>query len=154
LRAVVTLAEPGPTAMTVAVVGESDTQLGAAAVVARLAELAANDELVVVYGCDKPARPRLTANVLVTGLRDRLPRHSVVALPVARHTAAPGQLAAMLDEFVETGTIAIAVTPTANLRDVAAELSSFLRADRVLVVSYMPAEGTDLHEVWNRGVTS
>src|SRR5207245_1612247 len=73
---------PSPTAMTVAVVGESDTRWGAAPIVARLAELAASDELVVVYGSDEPARPRLGANVLLVGLRDRLPRHSVVALRV------------------------------------------------------------------------
>jgi NNP family nitrate/nitrite transporter-like MFS transporter len=142
--------EPSPTAMTVAVVGESDTQLGAAAVVARLAELAASDELVVVYGSDGPARPRLSANVLVTGLRDRLPRHSVVGVRVALHTGALERLAALLGEFVEAGTVAIAVTPTADLRGVAAELSSYLQADRVLMVSYTLAAGADLHEVWNR----
>ena len=86
--------EPSPTAMTVAVVDESDTRLGAAAVVARLAELASTDELVVVYGSDEPARPRLSANVLVTGLRDRLPRHSVVAVRVALRTGALERLAA------------------------------------------------------------
>lgn len=52
--------EPSPTATTVVVIGESDTRLGAAAVVARLAELAASDELIVVYGSDEPERPRLT----------------------------------------------------------------------------------------------
>jgi NNP family nitrate/nitrite transporter-like MFS transporter len=142
--------EPGPTAMTVAVVGESETKLGAAAVVARLAELAMSDELVVVYGSDEPAQPRFSANVLVTGLRDRLPRHTVVGVRVGAHGGALGRLAALLGEFVEAGTVAIAVTPTADLRGVAAELSSYLRADRLLRVSYTLAEGTDLHEVWNR----
>src|SRR5205823_11228034 len=104
--------EPSPTAMTVAVVGESDTRLGAAAVVARLAELATSDELVVVYGSDGPARPRVSADVLLTGLRDRLPRHSVVAVGIDAGDPATGQLAALLGEFVETGTVAIAVTPT------------------------------------------
>jgi NNP family nitrate/nitrite transporter-like MFS transporter len=143
--------EPGPTAMTVAVVGGSDTRLGAAAVVARLAELAASDELVVVYGSDEPARPRFSANVLVTGLRARLPRHSVVAVRVALPAGAPGRLAALLDEFVEAGTVPIAVTPTMDLRGVAAQLSSYLRADRVLMVSYTLAQGADLHEIWHRG---
>jgi hypothetical protein len=142
--------EPGPTAMTVAVVGESETKLGAAAVVARLAELAMSDELVVVYGSDEAAQPRFSANVLVTGLRDRLPRHTVVGVRVGAHGGALGRLAALLGEFVEAGTVAIAVTPTADLLGVAAELSSYLRADRLLRVSYTLAEGTDLHEVWNR----
>jgi NNP family nitrate/nitrite transporter-like MFS transporter len=146
--------EPGPTAMTVAVVGGNDTRFGAAAVVARLAELAANDELIVVYGSDEPPRPRIDANVLVTGLRDRLPRYSVVAIDVPLRTWAGGRLAALLREFVEAGTIAVAVTPGADLRGVVAELSSYLRADRVLMVSYSLARGADLHEVWHRGLTA
>jgi hypothetical protein len=143
--------EPSPTALTVAVVGESDTQWGAAAVVARLAELAASDELVVVYGSDQLLRAQLRANVVLVGLRDRLPRHSVVALRVGQHAEARGRLAALLGELVEAGTVAIAVTPTVGLRGVAAELSSYLHADRVLLVSYTRAAGASLHEVWNRG---
>jgi NNP family nitrate/nitrite transporter-like MFS transporter len=142
--------EPAPTAMTVAVVGESDTRLGAAAVVARLAELAASDELVVIYGSDEPARPRLNANVLVTGLRHRLPRHSVVAVRVGLRTGALDRDAAMFDEFVESGAVTIAVTPSDDLRGVAAQLSSYLRADRVLKVSYSLAAGAEAHQVWER----
>ncbi|OLB81365.1 MAG: hypothetical protein AUI14_03625 [Actinobacteria bacterium 13_2_20CM_2_71_6] len=145
--------EPSPTAMTVAVVGESDTRWGAAAVVARLAELAVRDELVVVYGSDDAARPRRNANVLVTGLRDRLPRHSVVAVRVGLHTGSLGRHAALFGEFVESGAVAIAVTPTVDVRGVAAELSSYLQADRVLKVSYTLAAGADLHEVWDRSMT-
>jgi NNP family nitrate/nitrite transporter-like MFS transporter len=142
--------EPSPTALTVAVVAESDTRLGAAAVVSSLAELAANDELVVVYGVDEPGARRLRANILLVGLRDRLPRHSVVALRVTLDAGALGRLADVLGEFVEAGTVAIAVTPVSDRRDVAARLSSYLRADRVLAVSFSPATGADLHEVWSR----
>ncbi len=142
--------EPSPTAMTVTVVGESETKLGAAAVVTRLAELATSDELVVVYGSDEPARPRPDANVLVNGLRDRLPRHSVVAVRVDRPAEPLGRLAIMLGEFVDAGTVPVAVTPTAELSGVAAELSSYLRADRVVMVSFTPASGVDVHEVWSR----
>jgi len=142
--------EPSPTAMTLAVVDESDTQWGAAAVVARLAELAASDELVVVYGSDEPARPRLSTNVLVTGLRDRLPRQGVVGVSAALYTGALERLAAILGDFVGTGAVAVAVAPTADLRGVAAELSSYLGADRVVKLSYTLTEGADLYEVWNR----
>jgi len=142
---------PSPTAMTVAVVNESDTRWGAAAVVARLAELAANDELVVVYGSDEPAVPRRPADVLVAGLRDRLPRHSVVALPVGLRTGSVGQRAALFGEFVESGAVAIAVTPTGELSGVTAQLSSYLQADRVLLVSYSRTDGAGVHEVWDRG---
>jgi MFS transporter, NNP family, nitrate/nitrite transporter len=142
--------EPSPTAMTVAVVDESDTRWGAAAVVARLAELAASDELVVVYGSDQPEHSRLSSNVLVTGLRDRLPRHGVVGLSAALYAGAQDRLAAILGDFVEAGSVAVAVTPTADLRRVAARLCSRLRADRVLLISFTPADGAGLHEVWNR----
>jgi hypothetical protein len=134
----------------VAVVGESDTRLGAAAVVACLADLATSDELVVVYGSDELARPRPNPNVLVTGLRDRLPRYRVVAVRVGLRTGSLGRDAALFGEFVESGAVAIAVTPTVDQRGVAAELSSYLRADRVLLVSYTPATGADLHQIWNR----
>jgi len=137
--------EPGPTAMTIAVVGESDTRLGAAAVVARLAELATSDELVVVYGAGEQARPRITAHALAAGLRDRLPRHSVVAVRVAPDPQTLGRDALLLGEYLETGTVTIAVAPAAHMHDVAADLALFLQADRVLVVSYTPAEGAELH---------
>jgi NNP family nitrate/nitrite transporter-like MFS transporter len=139
--------EPGPTAMTVAVVGEADTQLGAAAVVARLAELATSDELIVVYGSDERARPRLSAQTLVAGLHDRLPRHSVAAVRVALHPETLGRDAAVVGEFIEAGAIAIAVTAIEDQRGVAAALSSYLHADRVLRVSYTPAAGANLHQV-------
>ena len=139
--------EPSPTAMTIAVVGESDTQLGAAAVVARLAELATSDELVVVYGADERVRHRISAHVFAAGLRGRLPRHSVVAIRVAQDIGALGRDALLLGEYVDAGTLAIAVTPTMDMRRVAAELSLYLQADRVLMVSYTPAKGAELHQV-------
>jgi NNP family nitrate/nitrite transporter-like MFS transporter len=139
--------EPSPTTMTVAVLGESDTRLGAAAVVARLAELAASDELVVVYGADERTRPRLSAQALADGIRDRLPRHSVVAVRIAQQPGALGRDALLLGEYVEAGTLAIAVAPTADLRGVAADLRTYLQADRVVMVSYTTAEGAELHQV-------
>jgi MFS family permease len=143
--------EPSPTAMTVAVVAGADIHLGAAAaVVGRLAELAMSDELIVVYGADESPRPRRTSNVLLDGLRYRLPRHQVVAVPVAAGGSALG-LAAPIGEFVEAGTVPIAVTPTADARGVAAEVCSYLRADRLLMVHYTPAVGAGLDEVWRRG---
>jgi len=136
---------PSPTAMTVAVLGESATRLGAAAVVARLAELATSDELVVVYGADDRPRPWLSAQALAAGLRNRLPRHSVVAVSIARQPGTLGRDALLLGDYVDAGTLAIAVTPTAALRSVAADLGIYLQADRVLMVSYTPADGAALH---------
>lgn len=139
--------EPGPTALTIAVVDGTDSRLGAAAVVARLAELAASDELVVVCGTDEQARPRITAPALVAGLRNRLPRHSVATVRV---TPGPGTLrrdAVALGEYLDAGTVAIAVAPAADLRGVAADLCHHLGADRVLVLSYTSATGAELHPV-------
>ena len=139
--------EPSPTAMTVAVLGESDTRWGAAAVVARLAELATSDELVVVYGADERPRPWLSPQALAAGLRNRLPRHSVVAVPVAQQPETLGRDALLLGEYVDAGTLAIAVTPAVDLRSVAADLSIYLQADRVLMVSYTQTDGAGLHPV-------
>ena len=99
---------------------------------------------------DAPARPRSDANVLVAGLRDRLPRHRVVAVRVGPEPGALSRHAALFGEFVESGAVAVAVTPAVESRGVAAHLSSYLRADRVLAVSYSPAAGADLHKVWTR----
>jgi MFS transporter, NNP family, nitrate/nitrite transporter len=140
--------DPSPTRMTVAVLGESDTRFGAAAVVSRLSELATSDELVVVYGTDDRARPRLSPHALAAGLRDRLPRHSVVVVHIARDPEALGRDALLLGEYVEAGTLAIAVTPgTTDPRDVATDLSIYLQADRVLMVSFTTAEGAELQPI-------
>jgi hypothetical protein len=140
--------EPSPTRLTVAVLGESDTRLGAAAVVSRLAELATSDELVVVYGPDDRGRSRLSPSAFAAGLRDRLPRHSVVVVGIARDPDALQRDALLLGEYVEAGTLAIAVTSTAGEpRSVATDLSIYLQADRVLMVSYTTAEGAELQPV-------
>ncbi|MEV7629007.1 MFS transporter [Actinoplanes sp. NPDC089786] len=129
--------EPGPTSMTIAVVGEPETRLGAAAVVAELADLAANDELVIVYGAGEGEQP----GTMAAGLRYRLPRHRVVAVPVRRPEL--GRDALLLGDYVDAGALAIAVTPAADMRSVAADLSIYLQADRVLVLSFTPAEGAE-----------
>ena len=139
--------ENSPTAMTIAVVGESETRLGAAAVVARLAELATSDELLVVYGADEHVRPRTSVHVMAAGLRDRLPRHSVVAVRVGDDATRLGRDALLLSEYVDAGTLAIAVAPAAAMRDVASDLSLYLQADRVMMVSFAPATGAELHQV-------
>lgn len=132
---------PSPTATTVAILGARDTRLGAAAVVAGLAELATSDELIVVYGLDERLPLGLTAADLAAGLRFRLPRHSVVAVPVDHRPDRLSRDALLLGEYVDAGTLAIAVTRTASQSRVAADLSIYLQADRVLTISYDPARG-------------
>jgi MFS transporter, NNP family, nitrate/nitrite transporter len=146
--------DPSPTAMTVAVVGGPQIRLGVAAVVARLAELATSDELVVVYGSDQPPRPGHRADSLVAGLRDRLPRYSIVAVSAARHGGALARVAALLNDLIDAGSVAVAVTSGADLRGVAAELSRRLHADRILMLSFTPADGARTHEIAGGGLAS
>jgi NNP family nitrate/nitrite transporter-like MFS transporter len=140
--------EPAPTAMTVVIVGEPTSRREAADVATRLARLAVTDELVVVYGSDEN-QPGPIAHTVVAELRAHLPRHHVVALRVTPHLGALGRDAAVLDEFLEIGSLPIAVTTAKAVRDVAAELSTYLGADRVLKVS-RTTRGADLRQVWPR----
>jgi hypothetical protein len=66
------------TAMTIAMVGASETRMRTADVVARVAGLAVTDELVVVYGSDE-RQPRPGVQPFVVALRRLLPRHAIVA---------------------------------------------------------------------------
>jgi hypothetical protein len=142
-----------PTAMTIVIVGESETRQGVAAVVAGLAGLAVNDELLVIFGADecRPAdecQPGPDGNAVVSGLRGRLPRYNVVALHVTPHIGALEREAAVLDEFLEIGSLPVVLTQASAVRDIAAELSSYLGADRILSVSYNQTSGTEMHPVW------
>jgi hypothetical protein len=139
--------EPSPTTMTVAYLGEPETRLGAAAVVTRLAELATSDELVVVYGSGERPSPGLSPLALAAGLRNRLPRHSVVAIRTAPDAEGLGHDALTLGEYVDAGSLAIAVTPAPGVRAVAADLSIYLQADRTLMVSFTPERGAEVHQV-------
>ena len=107
----------------------------------------------MIYGCDTAPDSRRDTNVLLAGLRERLPRHRVVAVRVGPGIGSPGGNAALVGEFVESGAVPIAVAPTVEVGDVAAQLSTYLRADRVLKVSYTLAGGANLHEVWDRRAT-
>lgn len=144
--------EPTPTAMTVAVVAESETPGGTEAVVSRLAELAVTDELVIVYGSERWSRPR--HHGVVVGLRDHLPRHHVVAMRIAQPGAGlEPEDAALLNQFLENGSLPVVVTPASAMHDIAAELSSSLRADRV-VRACRTADGADLQQVWRRATAN
>jgi hypothetical protein len=126
--------ETTPTAMTIAIVGESPTRWDAADTVASLAKLAASDELVMIYGSDEyQSAPGVQP--LVAGLRQLLPRHTVVVLYAGPHSGPLLPEAALLDELLELGTLPIVVTPAAAACDVAGELYHRLRADRVLAVT-------------------
>nr|BFE69977.1 hypothetical protein GCM10020092_032780 [Actinoplanes digitatis] len=132
----------GGATMTVAVLEDRDA--GHDAVLAHLARLAVADELLVVFGATSCAHP--AQHTMITGLRGRLPRHDVVAMHV-RHRGTASHWQTTLDLVLDASRLPVVVTAAAALQDVAAEISSYVRADRVLRVS---GTGTDLYQVWRR----
>ena len=135
-------AEVSPTRMTIAIVDDPKTRARAAQVVTRLAALAVDDELSVVYGFNAGV------SSLVTRLRERLPRYTVVALHVP-----PGGLgrdADLLDELVETGCLPVVVTPAEAVARIAAELRNRLRADRVVRLTGTHTGEPQMRLLWQR----
>jgi hypothetical protein len=139
---------PSESSVTVAMVGQSDAGHDPEQVVTRLAELAVDDELLVVYVSEPPSRPGHHA--VLDGLRGRLPRHDVIELHMGRPDQAVRRTAAVaLERYLADGSLPVVVTAASAARDLTAEISSYLRADRVLRVSRTP-EGAELHQVWRR----
>jgi hypothetical protein len=134
--------EISPTVMTIAMVGESDTWWEPADVLERVAELAGTDELVVVYGSDKPVSWP-DAQPLVAGLRHLLPRHTVVVVYLPSDNAL-GRESAVLDELLELGILPIVVAPEVAASAIATELCGRLRADRLLSVSSTRVDESDV----------
>lgn len=137
-------------AVTVAVVGEADTGWNTDAVVSRLAELAADDELLVVYGSGSRYHAGPGHRAVMAGLRGRLPRHHVIALHVRHYDSGlrPDAIAA-LESLLENGSLPVVITSAAAMHDVTAEVSSYLRADRIMRAS-CTVTGADLYQVWRR----
>jgi hypothetical protein len=139
----------GGATTTVAVLGGQDA--GGDAVVARLAELAVHDELLVVCGSASGARP--AHDTVVNRLRGRLPGHDVVALQVGGPGMETRRQAVTLERALDAGSLPVVVTALGVLHDVTAEISSLVRADRVLRV-FGTATGAGLYQVWRRPVLS
>jgi hypothetical protein len=135
--------------VTVAAVREGDTYWQPDQVLAQLAQLAVDDELLVVFG----SNGRAVQHAIVAGLRDRLPRHDVTPVYV-RHRH--GQLlrdAATVERLLDSGSVPVVVTPANAMRDVTAEIASYLRADRVLRLLQTTA-GAEFRQVWHRAEPS
>jgi len=130
---------------TVAVLRDHDA--GTDAVVGLLAELAVDDELLVVCGWASGARRG--QDTVVTGLRGRLPRHDVVALRVGGPGMETHRQAVAVEQALDAGSLPVVITAPGVLHRVTAEISSLVRADRVLQVS-RTATGADLCQVWRR----
>ena len=134
--------------VTVAVVGESESRWGMGAVVARLAGLAKQDELLIVFGAERHYEPGGCS--VVSRLRDHLPRHHVVGIYVPRPGAGLGrQDTELVEQLIDDGSLPVVVTPAAAMPDIAASLATSLRADRVVRLS-RTIHGVELHPVWLR----
>ncbi|MFD0517923.1 hypothetical protein [Paractinoplanes durhamensis] len=131
--------------VTVAAVREADTGWHPEQVVARLAEVAADDELLVVYG----SNGRTVQNPMVSELRTLLPRREVVPMRVRHRHGHLLRDAATVEQLLDAGRLPVVVTPVATMHDVTAEIASYLRADRVLRV-LRTDDGADLYQVWRR----
>jgi hypothetical protein len=131
----------GAATVTVAAVHDWDAGRDADAVATRLADLAVDDELLVVFGAEGPGRPAHRA--MVAGLRRRLPRHDVVAL------AARPELGHLLARLLDAGSLPVVLTEAGGMHDLTAQLASLVRADRVVRV-FRTATGADLYPVWRR----
>lgn len=131
--------------MTVAAVRETDAAGRPETVAAQLAALAAGQELLVVFG----SNARSVQHALIADLRAHLHDREVTVMRIRhRHGALP-QNAATVESLLDAGTVPVVVTPATTMPHIAAELASYLRADRVLRVLHTAA-GADLFQVWQR----
>jgi len=136
---------------TTVVVGESEVRHGGTALVGQLADVATYDELLIVYGADRGTRTSATHG-FIDDLRARLPRHDVLGVYVGPDAAAVLRGAALLDDLLEAGSLPVAVTTATAVNAVTAELSSYVRADRVLRAARCRTGGVRLDPVWQRDV--
>jgi len=140
--------------MTVAAVREADAARHLEAVASGLAELAAEEELLVVLGTDARTSPHGLATSqpeLAVSLRHRLPRHEIVSMTVRSSGHELLRDAATVEEFLNAGRLPVVSTPVAALPDVTGVLTSYLQADRVLRV-VCTGTGVNLCPVWRRSL--
>ncbi|WP_433375621.1 hypothetical protein ACQPZX_06290 [Actinoplanes sp. CA-142083] len=131
--------------VTVAAIREGDAAWHPEMVLSRLAEIATDEALLVVFG----SNARSAQHAMVADLRCRLPRHEVVAMRVRHRHGDLLRDAATVEQLLDTGTVPVVVTPVSAMHDVTAEIASYLRADRVLRVLRTLA-GAELRQVWGR----
>jgi hypothetical protein len=131
--------------LTVAAVREGDAGRHPESLVSRLAEIAAEDDLLVIFG----AAGRSATQRMVARLREQVPWQDVVAMPVRHRHAELLRDAATVERLLDVGVLPVVISPPIPINEVTAEIASYLRADRVLrVLGAGPA--ADLCRVWQR----
>jgi hypothetical protein len=132
--------------VTVAAIREDDAAWHPERVVECLAERAAGDELLVVFGSGGLA----LHHAVVAELRRRLPGREVVPVPVRHRHGELLRDAATVEGLLDAGRLPVVVTPAGAMHDVTAEIASYLRADRVLRLLRHTSADADFRQVWHR----
>lgn len=128
--------------LTVAAVREGDADWHPESVVGRLAEIAAEDELLLILGATR----RAVTQRMVAELRKHLPWHDVVPTPVRHRHAELLRDAANVERLLDVGSLPVVITSPASINAVTAHIAGYLRVDRVLRVL---GDGA-LFPVWQR----
>lgn len=143
------------TATTVVALTASDTAADSDTVVAVLSELATRHELVIVYG-DRPAAPVVTRELdprsLVAAVRDRLPRHKIVAVIADADGPAEAREWETVAELVADGAVAVSVVDSHDLPAAAERVAERLGADAVVLLTEDPVHGIGLRRHTRRPV--
>jgi hypothetical protein len=128
--------------LTVAAVREGDADWHPEKVVGCLAEIAAEDELLLIFGATR----RAATQRMVAKLREHLPWHDVVPIPVRHRHAELLRDAADVERLLDVGSLPVVMTSPTSINAVTAEIAGYLRVDRVLRVL---GDG-GLFPVWQR----
>src|SRR4051812_39639015 len=103
--------EPAGSSVTVAAVRDQDAAWHPEMVLSRLAALATDEELLVVFG----SNARSEQHSMVVDLRARLPRHQVVSLRVRHRHGDLLRDAAIVERLLDAGRLPVVVTPAPAL---------------------------------------
>jgi hypothetical protein len=128
--------------LTVAAVREGDAGWRPEEVAGRLAALAGQDELLVVFG----SNGRALQHAMVAELRQNLPGKDIVTVPVRHRHGQILRDAALVERLLDTDSLPVVVTPANALHDVTDEIGSYLSADRLLRM-LRATDSADLHLV-------
>lgn len=131
--------------LTVAAVREADAGWHPESLAGRLAEIATQDELLLIFGASR----RAGTQRMVAELREQLPAHDVVPMPVRHRHGGVRRDAATVERLLDVGSLPVVVTPPMSINDVTAEIAGYLRVDRVLRVLSTGGDA-DLFPVWQR----
>jgi len=131
-------------ATTVVAVDATELSAAGQAIPALLVEIATRHELVIVYA---QSAGGLTPQGLLQAIRDLLPRWRVTSVFVDPPPGLADADVRLIDELVNEGTLAIAVTAGADPGPTAEALAIRMRADHALRLVFDPTRGLALEDL-------